>query len=214
MTLIRLLDDIRACTHCAADLPCGPRPVVQAGVEARLRIVGQAPGKRVHETGIPWNDRSGQRLRDWLGLSAECFYDPTHVAIIPMGLCYPGKGASGDKPPRPECAPRWHGRLDQFLPALELTLLIGQYAQAHYLGKRRKGSLTDTVRAWREYLPLGFLPLPHPSPRNELWLRKNPWFEQELVPELRLQIAAMNLQPHPGLRDQPFGAQLGEQVEE
>jgi uracil-DNA glycosylase len=183
-------------------------------VEARLRIVGQAPGKRVHETGIPWNDRSGQRLRDWLGLSAECFYDPTHVAIIPMGLCYPGKGASGDKPPRPECAPRWHGRLDQFLPALELTLLIGQYAQAHYLGKRRKVSLTDTVRAWREYLPLGFLPLPHPSPRNELWLRKNPWFEQELVPELRLQIAAMHLQPHPGLRDQPFGAQLGEQVEE
>jgi uracil-DNA glycosylase len=216
MTLIRLLDDIRACTHCAADLPCGPRPVVQAGVQARLRIVGQAPGKRVHETGIPWNDRSGQRLRDWLGLSAERFYDPTNVAIIPMGLCYPGKGASGDKPPRPECAPRWHGRLDQFLPALELTLLIGQYAQAHYLGKRRKVSLTDTVRAWREYLPLGFLPLPHPSPRNEFWLRKNPWFEQELVPELQLQIAAMHLQPQPqpGLRDQPFGAQLGEQVEE
>ena len=183
-------------------------------MQARLRIVGQAPGKRVHETGIPWNDRSGQRLRDWLGLSTECFYDPMKVVIIPMGLCYPGKGASGDKPPRPECAPRWHGQLDQFLPALEMTLLIGQYAQAYYLGKSRKGSLTATVQAWREYLPQGFLPLPHPSPRNELWLRKNPWFEQELVPQLRLQVAGLGLQPQPELRDQPFGAQSCEQVEE
>jgi uracil-DNA glycosylase len=196
MTLIRLLDEIRACTHCA-DLPCGPRPVVQAGTPARLRIIGQAPGKRVHETGIPWNDKSGQRLRAWLGLPPDCFYDPLKVAIIPMGLCYPGKGASGDKPPRPECAPRWHRQLDEFLPSLQLTLLIGQYAQAHYLGKRRKDSLTSTVRAWREYLPLGYLPLPHPSPRNEIWLSRNPWFEQELVPELRLQIGALNLQASP-----------------
>lgn len=193
LSLPGLLDEIRACAHCAEDLPCGPRPVVQAARQARLRIVGQAPGRRVHETGIPWNDQSGLRLRDWLGLSPECFYDPAKVAIIPMGLCYPGKGASGDKPPRPECAPRWHRRLDDCLPALELTLLIGQYAQAHYLGRLRKDSLTETVRAWRDYLPLGFLPLPHPSPRNVLWRMKNPWFELELVPELRRQVDALGL---------------------
>jgi len=202
MTLIRLLADIRACTHCA-DLPCGPRPVVQAGSSARLCIVGQAPGRKVHESGIPWDDKSGQRLRAWLGMSAECFYDPQQVAIIPMGLCYPGKGASGDKPPRRECAPRWHDALTGHLPGLQLTLLIGQYAQAHYLGKRRKDSLTATVMAWREYLPLGYLPLVHPSPRNEIWLRKNPWFEQDLVPELQLQIRSLNLDDAPEPRHKP-----------
>jgi uracil-DNA glycosylase len=191
MTLIRLLDDIRACTHCASELPCGPRPVVQADALARLRIIGQAPGRKVHETGIPWNDRSGQRLRAWLGMSDACFYDPQKVAIIPMGLCYPGKGASGDKPPRRECAPRWHAELDRHLPALKMTLLIGQHAQAYYLGNRRKDNLAATVHAWREYLPLGYLPLVHPSPRNDSWLRKNPWFEQELVPQLQLQISAL-----------------------
>lgn len=191
-TLIRLLEDIRSCTHCA-DLPCGPRPVVQAGSQARLCIIGQAPGRRVHETGIPWNDQSGQRLRAWLGISNDCFYDAQKVAIIPMGLCYPGKGASGDKPPRPECAPRWHEALHAHLPGLRLTLLIGQYAQAHYLGRRRKASLTETVMAWRDYLPLGYLPLPHPSPRNGIWLRKNPWFEQALVPQLQARILALGL---------------------
>lgn len=197
MTLIQLLDDIRACNHCASDLPCGPRPIVQADSRSRLRIVGQAPGKKVHETGIPWNDKSGQRLRAWLGLSADCFYDAQKVAIVPMGLCYPGKGASGDLPPRRECAPRWHAELDRHLPGLQLTLLIGQYAQAHYLGSRRKGTLGATVRAWREYLPLGYLPLVHPSPRNDIWLRKNPWFEEEVVPELQQQIGALNLQDAP-----------------
>jgi uracil-DNA glycosylase len=164
---------------------------VQADALARLRIVGQAPGRKVHETGIPWNDRSGQRLRAWLGMSDGCFYDPQKVAIIPMGLCYPGKGASGDKPPRRECAPRWHAALERHLPALQMTLLIGQHAQAYYLGHRRKNNLAATVQAWRDYLPLGYLPLVHPSPRNDLWLRNNPWFEQELVPQLQLQISAL-----------------------
>jgi uracil-DNA glycosylase len=191
MTLIRLLEDIRACTHCASELPCGPRPVVQADAPARLRIIGQAPGRKVHETGIPWNDRSGQRLRAWLGMSDACFYDPQKVAIIPMGLCYPGKGASGDKPPRRECAPRWHAELERHLPGLQMTLLIGQHAQAYYLGNRRKDNLAATVRSWREYLPLGYLPLVHPSPRNDGWLVKNPWFEEELVPQLQSQISAL-----------------------
>jgi uracil-DNA glycosylase len=141
--------------------------VVQAGAGARLRIVGQAPGRKVHESGIPWDDASGARLRDWLGLTPEQFYDPEKVAIMPIGFCYPGKAASGDNPPRSECAPRWHDRLGAALPGIGLTLLIGSYAQARYLGARRKATLSDTVQAWREYLPLGHLPLPHPSPRNQ-----------------------------------------------
>ncbi len=192
-SLKRLLEDIRACRHCAADLPCDPRPVLQAGRSARLRIVGQAPGRKVHESGIPWDDPSGDRLRDWLGLSTEQFYDPGKVAIVPMGFCYPGKAASGDNPPRPECAPRWHGKLDAHLRAVELSLLVGQYAQACYLGDRRKATLTDTVKAWREYLPLGQLPLPHPSPRNQPWLARNPWFENDLVPAIRSAIRSLAL---------------------
>jgi uracil-DNA glycosylase len=184
-TLPELLRNIRACTHCADALPCGPRPVLQAHRSARLRIVGQAPGRKVHETGIPWNDPSGDRLRNWLGLTPEQFYDPRKVAILPMGFCYPGKAVSGDNPPRPECAPRWHEKLNADLPNIALTLLIGLYAQASYLGSRRKAKLGETVRAWSEYLPLGYLPLAHPSPRNQPWLAKNPWFEEELVRELR-----------------------------
>ena len=192
-TLARLLEDIRACRHCAADLPCGPRPVLQAGHSARLRIVGQAPGRKVHESGIPWDDASGERLRGWLGLTTEQFHDPRKVAIVPMGFCYPGKATSGDNPPRPECAPRWHGKLNAHLPEVQLSLLIGQYAQASYLGDRRKATLTDTVKAWREYLPLGLFPLPHPSPRNQPWLAKNSWFEAELVPALRATVRALEL---------------------
>jgi uracil-DNA glycosylase len=193
MTLSRLLNDIRVCTHCAGDLPCAPRPVLQAHSSARLRIIGQAPGRKVHETGIPWDDKSGERLRQWLGLTPERFYDAQKVAIIPMGFCYPGKAKSGDMPPRPECAPRWHAQLNVHLSDIRLTLLIGQYAQAHYLGDRRKATLTDTVKSWTEYLPLGYLPLAHPSPRNQIWLKKNPWFENDLVPELQKKIRALHL---------------------
>jgi uracil-DNA glycosylase len=166
---------------------------LQAHTSARLCIVGQAPGRKVHETGIPWDDPSGNRLRDWLGLTPAQFYDPRKVAIVPMGFCYPGRGTSGDNPPRPECAPRWHGELNARLPNIALTLLIGSYAQAYYLGERRKPTLTDTVRAWKTYLPLGYLPLVHPSPRNQPWLIKNPWFEKELVRELRKTILRLEL---------------------
>lgn len=192
-SLARLLDEIRGCTVCAADLPCGARPVVQAGSSARLRIVGQAPGRKVHATGIPWDDASGDRLRAWTGLTVEQFYDPRKVAIVPMGFCYPGKARSGDNPPRPECAPLWHGRLDALLPGIGLTLLVGRYAQAHYLGSRRKATLGETVRAWQDYLPQRFLPLPHPSPRNQPWLAQNPWFEAELLPGIQTAIRALGL---------------------
>ena len=154
-------------------------------------IVGQAPGTRVHESGIPWDDRSGERLRDWLRLDPGSFYDEARIAIVPMGFCYPGREErGGDKPPRPECAPQWHPPLRAALPRVELTLLIGLYAQARYLGKTRKASLTETVRAWQEYLP-AYLPLPHPSWRNTAWLRKNPWFEADLLPHLRQEVARL-----------------------
>jgi uracil-DNA glycosylase len=189
--LAQLLDDIRACRRCA-DLPHGPRPVVQAGVAARLRIVSQAPGRKVHETGVPWNDASGDRLRAWLGLTPAQFYDPRKVAIMPMAFCYPGKAASGDNPPRRECAPLWHARLNAELPNIGLTVLVGQYALAHYLPDR-KPTLTDTVRAWREYLAAGWLPLPHPSPRNQPWFAKHRWFEAELVPQVQATVRALGL---------------------
>lgn len=182
--LDRLLTEIRACRLCAAELPLGPRPIVRASSTARILIVGQAPGRRVHETGIPWNDASGERLRAWLQLTREQFYDVRHIAIVPAGLCFPGSGLRGDAPPRPECAPLWHPQLRALMPKIQLTLLIGQYAQAYYLGQRRKKSLRETVMAQAEYLP-EFLPLPHPSPRNQLWLKQNPWFEQEVIPLLR-----------------------------
>lgn len=182
--LSRLLEEVRACRLCAAHLPFPPRPVLRARATARLLIVGQAPGVRVHQTGIPWNDPSGDRLRDWLGLSREAFYDESRIAIIPTGFCYPGKGQRGDLPPRPECAPRWHPLLRAALPEVRLTLLIGGHAQAYYLGRRRREALAATVRAWREYLP-EFAPLPHPSPRNVLWLRRHSWVESQVVPAVR-----------------------------
>lgn len=182
--LDHLLRDIRACRICEAHLPLGPKPVLRASATARLLVVGQAPGTKVHATGIPWNDASGQRLRTWLDMDAATFYDEHRVAIVPMGFCYPGKGPSGDLPPRPECRATWHPRLLPLLPDVRLTLLIGQYAHAYFLGSRRKATLTDTVRAWREYAPQ-YLPLPHPSPRNVGWFKANPWFEAEVVPALR-----------------------------
>jgi uracil-DNA glycosylase len=186
--LRRLLREVRDCTVCAAHLPFPPRPVVRASSTARLLIVGQAPGLKVQQTGIPWNDLSGDRLRLWLNLTREQFYDEARVAIIPTGFCYPGKGAHGDLPPRPECAPLWHPKLRAALPQIQLTLLIGSHAQAYYLGARARQTLADTVRAWREYLP-EFLPLPHPSPRNLRWFKAHPWFEREVVPALRQQVA-------------------------
>lgn len=188
----RLLKDVRDCTVCAKHLPLGPRPVVRMASSARLMIIGQAPGTKVHETGIPWNDRSGDQLRQWLGLDREVFYDETRIAIMPMGFCYPGRDArGGDSPPRPECAPLWHDRLLAHLPAIELTLLVGQYAQARYLGARRKATLTATVQAWAEYLPDGLLPLPHPSWRNTGWQKRQPWFAADLLPVLRRQVATL-----------------------
>jgi uracil-DNA glycosylase len=182
--MLKLLEEIRSCRHCEKNLPLGPKPVLRAASSAKLLIVGQAPGTRVHASGIPWDDPSGDRLRTWLEIDKQTFYDEKRIAIVPMGFCYPGKGKSGDLPPRPECAPLWHDRILEQLPELELTLLIGQYAQKHYLGDRRQKNLTETVRAWENYLP-EFLPLPHPSPRNLMWLKKNPWFERVVVPVLR-----------------------------
>ncbi len=187
--LDELLSEIRACRLCEARLPLGPRPVLRASATARLLIVGQAPGRRVHETGIPWNDPSGDRLRAWLGMDRQQFYDGRHIAIVPVGLCYPGSGPRGDAPPQPECAPLWHPRLLAWMPHIRLTLLVGQYAQAYYLGARRGRTLAETVRRAQTYLP-DFLPLPHPSPRNQLWLRQNPWFETEVLPLLRSRVAA------------------------
>ena len=181
-----LLDEVRACRLCEDALPLAPRPIVSAGSSATVLLIGQAPGTRVHESGVPWDDPSGDRLRFWLGVSKETFYDPDVVAIIPMGFCYPGKGKSGDLPPRPECAPAWHQQILSLLPSVQLTILIGSYAQKYYLGKQAV-TLTETVRSWRE-LPAHLLPLPHPSPRNNIWLRRNPWFELEVLPELKTRL--------------------------
>lgn len=189
--LTALAEEARACRLCAGTLPLGPRPVLRVSSGARLLIVGQAPGTRVHESGIPWNDRSGDRLRDWLRLPREVFYDESRVAILPMGLCYPGVDArGGDRPPPRVCATTWHPRLRPLLRRVELTLLVGLYAQRYYLGSRRREDLTATVRAWRDYLP-DFLPLPHPSWRNTAWLKRNPWFDKDLLPDLRMRIAAL-----------------------
>ncbi|SDY01307.1 uracil-DNA glycosylase family protein [Nitrosomonas sp. Nm58] len=182
-----LINDVRACTLCAEHLPLGPRPVFQVHESARILIAGQAPGKRVHETGIPFNDPSGDRLRAWLGISRETFYDPRQVAILPMGFCFPGTGQSGDLPPRPECALAWRAALLSYLKNLQFTLVLGQYAQAYHLPNER-ASLTETVRAWRKNWP-DIVPLPHPSPRNNLWLKRNPWFEEELIPALRARVS-------------------------
>lgn len=186
--LAEMLAEVRACRLCAADLPLGPRPVVQLHPAARLLIVGQAPGTKVHESGIPFNDPSGERLRAWLGVTRETFYDPAQIALMPSGFCYPGRAPrGGDLPPRKECAPHWHPRLRPALANVQLTLLVGQYAQAYYLGPRRKRTLGDTVRAWEEYLP-DYWPTPHPSWRVNHWLTKNPWYEQDMLPALRRRV--------------------------
>ena len=211
----RLLADIRACRECAAYLPHGPRPVLQAHPDAKLLIVSQAPGRRVHASGVPFDDKSGEKLRAWLDIDEPTFHDERKVAIVPMAFCYPGKGASGDLPPRRECAPRWHPLLLPRLRRIELTLAIGGYAIDALLGKRKRATLTDTVRAWRDYLDIEkvgqgcpnfdprdqgrsqghpILPLPHPSPRNTAWFIHNPWFEREAIPALRERVQQLLLQ--------------------
>ncbi len=189
--LTRLAQEARACCLCAEELPLGPRPVFRVSSTARILLIGQAPGTKVHESGIPWNDRSGDRLRDWLQLDHETFYDESRVAILPSGFCYPGVDPrGGDKPPTKICAPTWHPRFLPLMPGVELTLLVGLYAQAHYLGKARKKSLTQTVEAFRDYQP-HFLPLPHPSWRNTAWIERNPWFEESLLPVLRKRVQSL-----------------------
>lgn len=176
----KLVTSAKNCRICEKHLPLGPKPVFQIHRNAQVLLIGQAPGKLVHESGVPWRDKSGDRLREWLGVDEKTFYDSGRIAIMPMGFCYPGTGKTGDLPPRPECAPEWHGQFLSAMPNIKLTLLLGQYAQNHYLGNRRKENLTQTVRAWREYLP-DFIPLPHPSPLNNRWMAKNRWFEAEVL---------------------------------
>jgi uracil-DNA glycosylase len=185
-----LLASIRACTVCADFLAAGPRPIVQFSDTSRIVIIGQAPGSKVHASGVPWNDDSGDRLRDWTGLSRDQFYDPALVALVPMGFCYPGKGKSGDLPPRPECAPLWHARIMALLPAKRLTLVVGTYAQKAYLKAPKSATLTETVRAFHDYGP-SFLPLPHPAWRSMIWMRRNPWFEEDVLPDLRTGVRAL-----------------------
>lgn len=183
-----LLAKVRACRACEPDLPHGVRPIVQASSDARVLIIGQAPGSRVHASGISWDDDSGDRLRGWLGLERERFYDPAQVALVPMGLCYPGKASGGDLPPRRECAPLWHARLLAGMPAIRLTLLVGQYAQAAYLPKPLRPSMTEAVRRHHD-MPEGVMALPHPAWRSRLWMAKHPWFEAEVLPILRERVA-------------------------
>lgn len=182
-----LIREIQACTVCSEHLPLGPRPVVQFNTKSRIVIIGQAPGRRVHESGVPWDDPSGIRLRAWLDLSPEQFYDPDLVALVPMGFCYPGTGKSGDLPPRPECAPLWHDQILETLPDDRLAIIIGMYAQARYVADRSK-TLTETVKRWDEYLPQRVV-MPHPSPRNMRWFKANPWFEAETIPAVHQRVA-------------------------
>ncbi len=186
--LATLVARIESCRNCE-DLPLGPRPILRVSHSARLVVAGQAPGTRVHQTGVPFADPSGDRLRDWMGIDKATFYDRNRVNIIPMGFCYPGRNArGGDLPPRPECSALWHHELFGIIASPKLILVIGQYAQAWHLGDRRGRTLTETVRNWKSYLPQ-YLPMPHPSPRNNMWLRRNSWFEDEVIPELRLRVA-------------------------
>lgn len=190
-SLKSLLTEIRACRICEAHLPLGPRPVLVADVSAPILIAGQAPGTKVHASGIPWDDPSGDRLRDWLGVDKETFYNPKYFAIVPQGFCYPGKLAKGgDAPPRPECAQTWHPRLIPLLEKVKLTLAVGQYAHKYYLSSARKKTLTETVASHRNYAP-DFLPLPHPSWRVVGWMKKNDWFEWEVIPELRVRVQGL-----------------------
>ncbi|MEI7614687.1 MAG: uracil-DNA glycosylase family protein [Betaproteobacteria bacterium] len=183
-TTEKLVDEVRNCQLCAKYLPLGPRPILQVHSSARILIAGQAPGSKVHQTGIPFDDPSGDRLREWMGIDKKTFYDVSRIAILPMGFCYPGTGKSGDLPPRPECAIAWRTKLLDCMPTIQLTLVIGQYAQAWHLTAAEKGSLTDTVKAWKAYWP-DKVPLPHPSPRNNIWLKRNSWFGEEVIPKLK-----------------------------
>jgi uracil-DNA glycosylase len=187
MSFSSLLSEIQACTICIDHLPLGPRPILQIHPESRILIAGQAPGKKVHESGIPFDDASGNRLRAWLGVSRDIFYDPRQISILPMGFCYPGSGKSGDLPPRPECEPAWRKQLLDQLRHLKLTLVLGQYAQTYHFGKSNF-TLTEVVKSWLTYWP-NSVPLPHPSPRNNNWIRQNPWFEEELLPVLKKRVS-------------------------
>lgn len=183
-----LLGETSTCRVCESSLPLGSRPVFRISASARILMAGQAPGLKVHESGIPWNDASGRRLREWLGVDEAAFYDVGRFAIVPMGMYYPGRGGGGDLPPRPECAPLWHDRIFSLMPRIELTILIGQYAHAKFLGTRRDPTLTDTVENWKKYAPL-FFALPQPSPRSQIWLKRNTWFEQDVLPSLKDHVA-------------------------
>ncbi|MFM9986111.1 MAG: uracil-DNA glycosylase family protein [Flavobacteriales bacterium] len=180
----KLINEVTACTICKSLLPNLPRPIFSVSKDNKILIIGQAPGQKVHNSGVPWDDPSGKELRRWLGVSEAQFYDSKLFGLMPMGFCYPGKGASGDMPPRPECAPLWHNPLLAEMKSIKLILLIGLYSQKYYLGERLKPTLTETVKSFSEYLPQ-YLPLVHPSPRNKIWQKKNPWFEKEVVPSLR-----------------------------
>lgn len=188
---MNLIKEIKSCTHCRKYLPMPPRPVVSFSTQSQIIIIGQAPGIKVHESGVPWDDASGERLRDWLNVSNDEFYDVKKFGIVPMGFCYPGKGKSGDLPPRPECAELWMDPVLKKLQKRKMILLIGQYAQKHFLQERMQRTLTETVKNWEDYLPDYFV-LPHPSPRNNIWLKKNPWFEKKVVPCLRKVIQTLN----------------------
>lgn len=181
-SLKSLIAEVKKCNACP-HLPLGPNPVFRANKNSRILIVGQAPGIKVHDTGIPWNDSSGERLREWLGVDRDTFYDDKLFAILPTGFCYPGTGEHGDLPPSKECFNLWHARLTSHMPDIKLIVLLGSYAHAAYLGKKRKKTLTDTVKFWKQYLP-EYIALPHPSPLNNIWLHKNPWFKKSVVPEL------------------------------
>lgn len=184
MPLTHLKKSILQCTACINHLPLGPRPIIQINSKAKLLLIGQAPGFKVHQSGVPWDDASGKKLREWIGISQEIFYDEKKVAIVPMGFCYPGKGKQGDLPPRKECFNHWHEKILMNLPNIQLSLLIGNYAHCAYLKNTRKNTLTETVRSWEEYLP-HFIPLPHPSPLNFFWQNKNKWFEKKAIPAIR-----------------------------
>ena len=183
----KLIAEISTCTICKKFLPYKPRPVFSVSPQAKILIIGQAPGQKVQDSGVPWDDQSGNELRRWLGVSKEQFYNNKLFALMPMGFCYPGKGISGDLPPRPECAPTWHDLLLKKMKQIELTIFIGQYSQKYYLGEKLKPTLTQTVKSFKEYLP-EYLPLVHPSPRNNIWQKKNPWFEKEIIPYLQKKI--------------------------
>ena len=201
-SLAKLVQEIRSCTLCSKHLPLGPRPIIQVSSFAKILIVGQAPGSLVHETGIPFNDPSGDRLRDWLGIDKTVFYDDQKIALVPMGFCFPGAGKSGDLPPRPECAQAWRGKLLGQLFNIQLTIIIGQYAQAWHLGRSNQENVTETVLNWKSYWPKA-IPLPHPSPRNNIWLKKNPWFEEVVVPALKRKVKAV-LKPDPASRPRSY----------